>query len=110
MCGVGTCHLVRPRLGDAALGERRHDRRVGPLWPRLGVCLPWFQVRNVAHGMFVGGGAVDGASEQFATEVRRPTGQGVPPEIPVLADDPSRWPDLGELLTTRSLLALSLSL
>jgi hypothetical protein len=110
MRSVGACHLVRPGLGDAALDERRHDRGVGPLRPRLGAGNPWFQVRNVAHGMLVGRGAVDGTSEQLATEVRRPTGQRVPPKIPAAADGPPRPPDLGELLTTRSLLALSLSL
>jgi hypothetical protein len=68
--------------------------------------LLWSEVRNVTHGMFVGSGAVDGASEQLAAEVRRSTSQGVPPKFPAVfpaVADVLPWsPDSAELLTTRS--------
>ncbi len=81
VCSVGAGDLMRPGLDDAAVDERGDDRRIGPRRPRLGVGPVGFEVRDVAKRMLVGRSAVDGAGEQLATEVRRPTGHCVPPEF-----------------------------
>ena len=67
---IGGLELMRPRRGDAAIIERPHHIRIGPVRPCLRSCLPRWQVRDVAQRLLVRIGALDRAGEQLAAEIR----------------------------------------
>ena len=67
---IGGRELMRPQRLDTAINERPHHIWVGPLRPRLGPALTWWQVCDVAQRLLVWIGAVDRAGEQRAAEIR----------------------------------------